>query len=139
MKRYVTTITLLFFSSLLCFGQEADESSTKTTEGNQVFMHVDLPAEFSGGSIAENKYLGQNLIVPENVGDVNGKVFFEFIVEKDGSLSDIKMIRGLVPSVDKVAMDVVKNMPKWEPAFKNGVPVRQRMQYSIMVRRVKKQ
>jgi len=118
--------------------QETDERTEIVTYGQKVFMAVDLPSEFPGGSIAEQKYLGQNLIVPDNVGDVNGKVFFEFIVETDGQLSNIKLVRGLVPSVDSVAMNVVRNMPKWEPAFKNGIPVRHFVQYSISVTRLKK-
>lgn len=126
------------FTVCLAWAQEADLNTAKTTESNQIFMDVDLPAEFMGGSLAEQKYLSQSLVVPENVGDVNGKILFEFIVERNGELSNIKMIRGLVPTVDSLAMDAVRKMPKWEPAFKNGVPVRQMMQYSIVVTRIKK-
>ncbi len=137
MERFFTSAFAMVFV-YVSLAQEADETSSKTTESDEVFMHVDLPAEFPGGAIAENRYLGQSLIIPDNVGDVNGKVFFEFIVEKNGELSNVKLIRGLVPSVDKVAAEVVKNMPKWEPAFLNGIPVRQRVQYSIAVKRLKK-
>ena len=131
-------LATLIITNLVSQAQEADESTSKTIEGDQVFMDVDLPAEFMGGSFMEQRYLSQNLIVPDNVGDVNGNILFEFIVEKNGELSNIKIVKGLVPTVDSLAMKVVEEMPKWEPAFKGGVQVRQVMQYTITVRRFKK-
>ncbi|MEO6148522.1 MAG: energy transducer TonB [Mucilaginibacter sp.] len=57
---------------------------------------------------------------------INSKVLFSFIVEKDGTLSDIKILRGLSPELDTIALQKLKNSPKWKPAIVNGHPIRKR-------------
>lgn len=62
------------------------------------------------------------MIAQEN--NIQGKVFVQFVIEKDGSVSDVKVARSVDPSLDKEAIRVVKAMPKWKPGKQRGKPVR---------------
>lgn len=81
-------------------------------------------------------YLAENvkypLVAAEN--GVQGRVVVEFIVEKDGSLSDVKVKRGVDPSLDREAVRVVKSMPRWNPGKKDGQPVRVRFSVPVTFR-----
>lgn len=83
-------------------------------------------ASFRGGSVALQRYLEENVRWPDEESDVQGRVVVSFMVEKDGSLSEFKVVRGLHPAFDKEALRVVKNMPKWYPAKLNGKGIRQK-------------
>lgn len=84
-------------------------------------------AQFPGGMDAFTRYLGANIRYPAEAKkrNVQGKVFCSFIIEKDGSLSGLKVIRGIGAGADEEALRVVAAMPKWVPAMQNGVKVRQ--------------
>jgi TonB family protein len=69
---------------------------------------------------------------------INGKVVFRFIVERDGTLSDIKIIKGLSPELDKIALQKLKSSPKWKPALINGHPVRKRITFDMTFEGYKK-
>lgn len=97
-------------------------------EAEQIFTVVEVQPEFPGGFAALNKYLSQNIVYPQIAADngVHGKVIVGFVVEKDGSISQIKVLRGVDPELDKEAMRVVKSMPKWKPGQQQGRAVRAR-------------
>ncbi|WP_299288617.1 energy transducer TonB [uncultured Mucilaginibacter sp.] len=79
-------------------------------------------AQFPGGEVALRSYLDKNV---RSVNNVKGKVVTTFIVEKDGSLTDIKVIEGLSKEADEEAIRVLKESPKWLPmVLYNGVAVR---------------
>ena len=84
---------------------------------------VDIPAEYPGGYAALMKYLKDNLVYPERAKElgIEGKCFLKFVVEEDGSISDIKVARGVTDckECDDEAIRLVKGMPKWIPG-KNG-------------------
>jgi protein TonB len=63
---------------------------------------------------------------------IEGRVFVEFVVEKDGSLTDVKAIKGIGAGCDELAVNVVKNAPKWKPGKQRGKPVRQKMVLPIV-------
>ena len=89
----------------------------------QIFQVVeDMPA-FPGNV---TKWISKNVIYPvlamEN--GIQGKVFVQFVIEKDGSITDVKVSRGVDASLDKEAVRVVKAMPKWKPGKQRGKPVR---------------
>lgn len=88
---------------------------------------------FPGGMAALMKYIKDNLRYPEicREGAAMGRVHVVFIVNEDGSLSDIKVIRSISPELDKEAIRVVKSMPKWNPAKQNGKAVK--MKYVVPV------
>lgn len=98
-----------------------------TNEGNgRVFDVVEVMPQFPGGPSALSEYLSQNIhypVVAEENG-VQGRVFVSFVVEKDGSLSQLKVAKGVDLSLDKEALRVVRSMPKWIPGKANGKAVR---------------
>lgn len=91
-----------------------------------IFVGVEQPAEFPGGPAAMMKWLNNNMRYPEAAqqNDIQGKVVVNFVVEKDGSIAQVKIAKGVDKDLDREAVRVVKKMPKWQPGKNNGVPVR---------------
>jgi protein TonB len=89
---------------------------------------ADVMPEFPGGLEELYKYLGSNMKYPPMAREngIQGKVFVSFVVEKDGSITQIKELRGIGGGCDKEAKRVVKKMPKWKAGEQNGIPVRVR-------------
>ena len=83
---------------------------------------------FPGGDRKLMEYLSENIRYPEELADacIQGRVIVSFIVEKDGSISNVKVAKSLAPLLDKEAVRVVSGMPKWIPGRQNGVAVRVR-------------
>jgi protein TonB len=100
---------------------------------NQIFTAVEQAPTFPGGDGAFGKYLGKNIRYPAiaRENNVQGRVVLTFVVERDGSLTDIKVLRSLGSGTDEEAVRVLKASPKWKPGIQNGRPVR--VQYSIPV------
>ena len=73
-----------------------------------------------------DSYIGNNLQYPEEAKEkgVQGRVVVKFIVEKDGSISNVEVNQSVDPDLNNEAMRVIKNMPKWNPAKQNGTEVR---------------
>lgn len=97
---------------------------------------VDEKPSFPGGESAMKSFLKSNVkypIVAQENGD-QGCVFVQFIIEKDGSISDVKVARGDAPSLYKEAMRVVKAMPKWNPGKLKGIPVRVKNEVPVVFR-----
>jgi protein TonB len=92
----------------------------------QVFTVVEEDPSFPGGEDARIKFLQENVVFPEEARQlsIEGRVFVTFIVEPDGSLSDIRLLRGIGAGCDDEAIRVVKKMPKWIPGKQRGIPVR---------------
>ncbi len=90
---------------------------------------VQVEPEFPGGWNAFYKFVGSNIEYPaqERRMGIEGKVFVRFVIEKDGSLSNIQIIRGLSPRCDDETMRVLKQVPNFKPARHNGKTVRKRM------------
>lgn len=100
---------------------------TARQEPNPVASNPDeAQPSYPGGNGAMMSYLANNVHYPTVAAEngVQGRVVVEFIVEKDGSLSDVKVKRGVDPSLDREALRVVKSMPRWNPGKKDGQPVR---------------
>ena len=98
-------------------------------EDNKIWEGIveQLPS-FPGGESAMYEWLGKNIVYPviaiEN--RIQGRVTLQFVVEKNGEIGDIKVLRGVDASIDKEALRVVKSMPKWIPGRQGGTPVRVR-------------
>ena len=103
------------------------ESSTK------VYDAVDEMPSFPGGLNGLMTFLAQNMVYPVTAQEngVQGRVIVSFVVETDGSITDVKVARSVDPSLDREAMRVVKAMPKWTPGKKDGKPVR--VKYTVPV------
>ena len=102
-------------------------------EETKVFDVVEQMPSFPGGPSALMQYLNSNIkypVVAEENG-VQGRVVCTFVVEKDGSITDVRVVKSVDPSLDKEAMRVVKGMPKWIPGKQNGSAVR--VKYTVPV------
>lgn len=119
MKYSITCITLLF-TSTLCFAQT--ERVEEVAPGDMVFTVVEIQPEFPGGLTALNDYLSSNLKYPkkEKKKGIEGTSYLQFKVNKDGTLSDISIIKGLSPACDAEAVRLIKNSPPWKPGKQNG-------------------
>jgi TonB family C-terminal domain len=93
---------------------------------DSIFQVVDEMPEFPGGEKALMDYVSSNVKYPEAAKDKNiaGRVFVSFVVEKDGSVSNVKVLRGIGGGCDEEAVRVIKGMPKWKPGKQKGKPVR---------------
>jgi periplasmic protein TonB len=106
-----------------------DEPKTKVLDDDNEILPLagisEMP-EFQGGDEGRIKFFSENLKYPQIAKEigVQGKVFFTFVVEKDGSISDIKLLRGIGSGCDEEASRVVAMMPKWKPGRQNGKEVR---------------
>ena len=87
--------------------------------------------EFPGGMEAMFQFILENLQYPNTGEDVEGTIIVSFIVEKDGSLTNIEISRRVYPFLDKEALRVVKLMPKWIPGKQDGKAVR--VKYTIPI------
>ena len=109
-------------------------STAQTKKNNMVFDVVEVMPQFPGGQIAMLQYLMKNIKYPEQAmkEGIQGRVAVRFIVEKDGSISDVKPVLSVHPLLNKEAVRVVESMPKWTPGKHNGKPVRVRFNLPVM-------
>ena len=109
-------------------------STAQTKKNDMVFDVVEVMPQFPGGQIAMLKYIMENMKYPEQAmkEGIQGRVAVRFIVEKDGSISDVKPILSVHPLLNKEAVRVVESMPKWSPGKQNGKPVRVRFNVPVM-------
>lgn len=105
---------------------EQEKSTCKTQEDEEVFMRVEQMPEYPGGMKALFKYLGSNVKYPVEAikENIQGRVIVGFVINKDGSFSDVKVLRPVNKYLDAEALRVVKSMPKWKPGKQNGKEVR---------------
>ncbi|MDD3077711.1 MAG: energy transducer TonB [Paludibacter sp.] len=102
-------------------------------EDNVVFQVVEKMPSFPGGDAALFKYLNDNVKYPviAQENGIQGRVICQFVVNKDGSIVDVEVVRSVDPSLDKEAIRVIKSMPKWSPGQQRGKPVR--VKYTLPV------
>ena len=92
--------------------------------------------EFPGGTAALMKYLSGNIKYPtisQETGS-QGKVIVQFVVDKDGTITNPEVVRGVDPYLDKEAVRVISSMPKWKPGVQNGKKVRVKYTVPVMFR-----
>ena len=105
----------------------ANAQKTVVSQSNQsVYDQVEQMPEFPGGMPAMIEFLQTNLKYPKDAikQQVGGRVMVMFVVETDGTLSNVRVARKVFPSLDSEAVRVVKTMPKWKPGKEKGRPVR---------------
>lgn len=107
------------------------DKGKKEGEGTETYdlNGVEVMPEPYGGSAAWGRFLQKNLRYPNT--EVQGRVMLSFIIEKDGKLSDIQILRGISPELDREALRVLKLAPAWKPGQQNGHPVR--VKYTIPI------
>ncbi len=102
----------------------------------EIFVVVEEQPEFPGGQAALMKFLSDNIRYPviAQENGIQGRVICSFVVEKDGSITDVQVVRGVDPSLDKEAVRVIQSMPKWKPGKQRGKAVRVRFTLPIVFR-----
>ena len=103
---------------------EVEEEVEEAEE--EIFLVVEEDAEFPGGLEALSKYLSENIKYPQlaKENNIEGRVFVSFVVEKDGRVGNIKILRDIGGGCGAEAVRVVKSMPRWKPGKQRGKPVR---------------
>ena len=99
----------------------------------QIFTVVEEMPEFPGGQGELLKYLGKSIKYPviAQENGIQGRVVCAFVINRDGSIVDAEVLRGVDPSLDKEALRVINSMPKWKPGKQRGKPVR--VKYTVPV------
>ena len=102
------------------------QQAEKEAEETQVFYIVEEMPEFPGGELALRKFISNAIKYPvvAQENGVQGKVYVSFVVGKDGSVTEAKVVRGVDPALDKEAIRVVNSLPAWKPGKQRGKPVR---------------
>jgi TonB family protein len=99
-----------------------------------IYEFTDQSAEFPGGAVGLSNWIAQSFQLPSDIlSSEQGKIFISFVVEKDGSVSNIRIIKGLTERLNVAAMKVVEKMPKWKPALNNGKVVRSKFTLPISI------
>ena len=129
-KNVSLKVALMMFVLLFSFMT----STAQTKKNNMVYDVVEVMPQYPGGQIAMLKYIMENIKYPKQIMEegIQGRVTVSFIVEKDGRVSNVRLLRSVQPSLDKEAIRVVKSMPKWTPGKQNGKPVRVRFNLPVM-------
>lgn len=101
---------------------------------SEIVPWPDKEAEFYGGEVEMIKFIHSNLLYPEisKITNEQGKVQISFVVEKDGSISNVEVIRGNYKNLNREASRIIRAFPKWKPAQKDGKDVRSRVNIPII-------
>jgi protein TonB len=104
----------------------AKEIVNQTDDTTKIYTVADEMPEFVGGTYSLMRFLNENVKFPPMYAEmgIQGRVICRFVVEKDGSITNIEILKSLDPALDKEAVRVIGIMPKWKPAKQNGQPVR---------------
>lgn len=102
----------------------------------EIFVVVEDQPEFPGGNTAMMKFLSDNIRYPviAQENGIQGRVICNFVVERDGSITDVQVVRGVDPSLDREAVRVIQQMPRWKPGRQRGSAVRVRFTLPVVFR-----
>ena len=114
----------------------APEIEEEEVVEQEIFQIVEEMPAFPGGEQKLMEYVGKNIKYPQIAREsgIQGRVFVSFVVEPDGSVSNVKLLRGIGGGCDEEAMRVIKSMPKWKPGKQRGKAVRVSYQIPVMFR-----
>jgi protein TonB len=118
MKRF-----LLLLTAVLACAYVTDLSAQERKEATPIeFINEEKPTFGNGDANAFSKWINKNLVYPEIAKEngIQGRVTVQFTIEKDGSVTNVKVLRGVDPSLDKEAVRVVSASPKWKPGKQKG-------------------
>jgi TonB family protein len=105
--------------------QDVPKDKGTSPQANEAYKTVEKMPSFPGGDEARVNFMMKNLKYPEEAmkKNITGKVFVNFIVRADGSISSVKVLRGIGGGCDEEAVRVIRLMPKWNPGMDKGKPV----------------
>lgn len=108
----------------------------EASDEDEIFDVAENMPQFPGGDEALMQFLSKNMKYPTLAQEqgIQGRVYIQFVVNKDGSIVDVKVYKSLDASCDKEALRVVKSMPKWSPGRSNGKPVRVKYTLPVLFR-----
>ena len=131
--RYIINIIIITISFLLL---SCSASKKENYDENRMIDPIEEEAGFPGGIEALYKFIEDNMIYPKEAleNKIEGRVFTTFVVEKDGEISDIKILRGLGYGCDEEAIRIIKLMPKWKPAVLLPKKTKVRQQFNLPIR-----
>jgi len=104
--------------------QIIETDNSRDRDPFKVYTSVDRTPKFPGGTAAFDEYVKSNIKLPRKPKAGSGSVTVSFIVELDGSLRNVKVVKGLSTKCDSEAVRLIKSSPKWFPGIQNGAPVR---------------
>ena len=99
------------------------QTAIKADSEDKVFGMVEEMPSFPGGQAALMKYIEENMKCPDPESDASGRVIVQFVIDKDGTVKDPKVVRGITPALDEEALRLVRNMPRWKPGKQMGESV----------------
>lgn len=125
---------VLIMMLTMLFGFSITEAQAQGKD--KVYDIVEVMPQYPGGMPELMQYLAKNIKYPIQAQKkgIEGRVTVRFIVEKDGSISNVTVVRHIHPLLDKEAMRVIKAMPKWSPGMLNGKPVRVKFNIPVAFR-----
>lgn len=131
MRQYIFTFVVCLF----IFQSNAQTAVDTTVYEEKDTVHVHVKPEFPGGTTEFYKFMGPIRIVYDPKDSAlyrSGYIVIEFIVEKNGQLSNIKAVEGksLTPTCDQIIINKLLKSPRWEPGLQNGIPIRVRKVYA---------
>ena len=117
-------------------GEMSKAKAGEVKNDSTIYNVVENMPNFPGGQSALLAYLGKEIEYPTIAQEkgVQGRVIVEFVVGKDGSISEAKIVRSVDPYLDKEALRVINKMPKWEPGTNKGKPVNVKFTLPVMFR-----
>lgn len=109
---------------------------TFANNDDTIFITVEQQAEFPGGQGALMKWLSSNMCYPESAqqNEIEGRVIVRFVIEKDGSIGETKILKSVEKDIDREAIRLIKSMPHWKPGKINGIPVRSYFNLPVIFR-----
>jgi hypothetical protein len=153
MKKFLILILICFFQNISAQTPKKsdiiklDEPINKTYPEGDVpnddynvynTAGIDIKPEFPGGIIEFDKFIEKNFKIPDSSPELKGKIYAIFVIEKDGSLSDIKILRDIGFETGAEAIRVLKMSPKWKPGKKNNKLIRVLFSVPIFINSIRK-
>lgn len=130
-NKYLFTLVTIGLLIINLNAKSQNSNIDEIKKDSLVFVVVEESPEFQGGDQARIEYLIKNINYPKKArkAGIQGTVYITFIIEKDGKVSNVRILRGIGGGCDEESLRVVKNMPKWKPGRQRGKNVR--VQYNM--------
>ena len=132
-KERMKKLIMMSLMAIFCLTTINAQKTVVSKKNQKVYDVVEKMPQYPGGMVALFEFLEKNLKYPADAQKqkVEGRVIVSFIVETDGSISDINIVRKVFPSLDEEAVRLFGMMPRWSPGLQNGKPVR--VKYAIPI------
>jgi TonB family protein len=136
MTKYTSFLVLILFSLAV----KAQTVNIIKSGPAPTVKAIDVEPEFPGGAKAFYRYISKSVSFPDDVdaAQVQGLVTLSMAIEKDGRLTDIKVIKGISEMMDKETLRIMAACPRWKPGMQHGNPIRVRYTFNINYALVKK-